>query len=300
VRAVLQTKQTLTVQEIDKPTPGANDVLVKIYAATVTRGDVIMRNMPRIAYLPLSLVGMRYKPTPGHEFAGVVTGVGQGVTRFTVGDAVLGTTTGLRAGANAEYVVLPERWKSGVIVHKPDALSFEDAGALPVGGMTAQYLLDKAQIQPGDDVLVYGASGSLGSYAVQIAKYMGATVTGVCSTRNVELVRSLGADEVIDYKAEDFAVRGDTYDAIVDAVGKTTADQRKRALKAGGRVVSVRSMTKESADVLAKLAEIAAAGYVRPVIDRCYPLEEIAAAYEHVASGRKTGNVVIQIASKGV
>lgn len=299
MRAVVQTKQALTVQEIDKPTPSDNEVLVRVHAATVTRGDVIMRSIPRIAYLPLSLVGMRYKPTPGHEFAGVVAQVGRSVTRFKAGDAVLGTTTGLRAGANAEYVVVPESWESGVIVHKPEALSFDHAAALPVGGMTAHYLLDKAAVQLGERVLVYGASGSVGSYAIQLAKQLGATVTGVCSTRNVALVALLGADEVIDYKAEDFAAQGNTYDVIVDAVGKTTGQQRKRVLKPDGRVVSVRSITKENADVLTQLADFAAAGIIRPVIDRCYALEQIETTYEYVASGRKTGNVVVQIVSAG-
>ncbi|MEO1440379.1 MAG: NAD(P)-dependent alcohol dehydrogenase [Chloroflexota bacterium] len=301
MRAVLQTKQTLTVQEIDRPTPGENEVLVRVHAATVTRGDVIMRNMPRIAYLPLSLFGMRYKPTPGHEFAGVVEAVGQAVTRFKVGDAVLGTTTGLRAGANAEYVVVPESWKSGVIVHKPAALAFEDAAALPIGGMTAHFLLDKANIQPGECMLVYGASGSVGSYAVQLAKHMGAVVTAVYSTRNVNLVRSLGADDIIDYKTEDFAARGDTYDVIVDAVGKTTRAQRAQSLAADGRVVSVRSVTKENAAALTQLADLAAAGTIRPVIDRCYALDQINEAYEHVVAGRKVGNVVVQVVdSEGI
>lgn len=297
MQAVIQTKQGLTVQQVEKPIPGDKEILVKVHAATVTRGDVVMQKIPRIAYMPLSLFGMRYKPTPGHEFAGVVTAVGRQVTRFKAGDAVFGTTTGLPAGANTEYVVVPESWKSGVVVLKPETLSFEDAVALPVGGMTALYLLNQAKVQPGERVLIYGASGSVGSYAVQLAKHLGAVVTGVCSTRNIEMVRSLGADHIIDYKAEDFAERDETYDVIVDAVGKTTRTQRKQALAAAGRVVSVRSITHESADALAHLAELAAAGTIRPVIDRCYSLEQVTDAYDYVASGRKTGNVVVQISN---
>jgi NADPH:quinone reductase-like Zn-dependent oxidoreductase len=297
MQAVIQTKQGLTVQQVEKPIPGDKEILVKVHAATVTQGDVVMQKIPRIAYMPLSLFGMRYKPTPGHEFAGVVEAVGRSVTRFQVGDAVFGTTTGLQAGANTEYVVVPESWKSGVVVLKPETLSFEDAVALPVGGMTALYLLNQANVQPGARVLIYGASGSVGSYAVQLAKHLGAVVTGVCSTRNIEMVKSLGTDHIIDYKFEDFSERDERYDVIVDAVGKTTRTQRKRALKPAGRVVSVRSITHESADALAHLAELAATGTIRPVIDRCYSLEQVADAYDYVASGRKTGNVVVQISN---
>lgn len=295
MRAVVQTKQGLAVQDVAKPTPADHELLIKVHAASVTRGDVIMKNIPRIAFPLLSFVGARYKPTPGTEFAGMVEAVGQNVTRFQVGDAVFGTTTGLRAGGNAEYVCLPESWRMGVIAPKPDTLPFEQAAALPVGAMTALYLLKQADIQPGDNVLVYGASGSVGSYAVQLAKHFGATVTGVCSTRNMALVTSFGADHVIDYKAEDFSRRGDTYTVIFDAVGKTTRQQRKQALADGGRVVTVRSITHENADELAYLGELAAAGAVKPVIDRCYTLEQVSEAYELVNSGRKAGNIIINI-----
>lgn len=295
MKAAMQAQGGIEIREVEIPVPGPGEVLVKVHAATVTRGDVVMRNMPRIAFPFLSLVGMRYKPTPGHEFAGVVETVGADVTRFQVGDAVFGTTTGLRAGANAEYVCVPESWKTGAMVAKPATLSFETAAAIPVGGMTALYLLRQAAIQPGDNVLIYGASGSVGSYAVQLAKHFGAVVTAVCGTRNIEMVTALGADHVIDYKVEDFAQRGETYAVIFDAVGKTTPTQQKQALAAGGRVVSIRSMTRESVDALETLAELAAAGGVQAVIDRCYTLEQVREAYAYVASGRKAGNVVIQL-----
>jgi len=295
MKAVVRTKSELNVQEVDIPTPAKNEVLVKVHAATVTAGDIFMHKVPRVAFVAISLLGLKYKPTPGHEFSGVVEAVGDNVTRYKVGDAIFGTTTGLTVGSNAEYVCLPESRKDGVIAHKPTNLSFIEAAALPVGAMTAMYFLQKANIQQNQRVLIYGASGSVGSYAVQIAKHMGAEVTAVCSTRNVELVTSLGADYVIDYKTTDFAESGETYDVIFDAVGKTTAAQRKRALKQEGNFVTIRSIAGETKEAFRQVLAMATAGYITPLIDRCYGLDEITGAYEYVESGRKKGNVVIVV-----
>jgi NADPH:quinone reductase-like Zn-dependent oxidoreductase len=287
----------LQLKEVDKPVPADNEVLVKVHAATVTTGDVVLRS----ATFPLSLVmgvmGIRRKKVPGHEFAGQVEAVGSGVTRFKEGDQVFGTTTGLSVGANAEYVCLPEEWKSGVLALKPANVPYEEAAALPVGSMTALYLLKKANVQPGQNVLIVGASGSVGSYAVQLARHSGAAVTGVCGAANVDMVASLGADAVIDYTTQDFTQNGQTYDVIFDAVGKTSQSQCKDSLAEGGVFISVRSMTKESTENLLYLKGLAEAGAIKPFIDRRYPLERVAEAHRYVETGRKRGNVIITVAS---
>ena len=286
----------LRLQEVAKPVPRANEVLIRVHAATVTPGDVMLRKLHPALFILMRLFGIRRKKIPGHEFAGEVAAVGPAVTRFKLGDAVFGTTTGLTTGANAEYVCLPETWASGVLAPKPANLTFEEAAAVPVGGMTALQLLAKANIQPGQKVLVYGASGSVGTYAVQLAKaHFGADVTGVCSTANVALVESLGAERVIDYTQEDFAASGETYDVIFDAVGKSSPAQRKAALKPGGRTVSIRATTREKTALLLRLKALVEAGQLRPVIDRCYPLDQTAAAHRYVETGRKQGNVVISV-----
>lgn len=298
MKAITQTQAGLQVRNPDRPDPKAHEVLVRVVASTVTAGDVVLGQLPGILFWPpvRKLLGVPpRKTTPGHEFAGVVEAVGQEVTRLSVGDAVFGTTTGLSIGANAEYVCVPEAWDSGVIAHKPARASFEQAAALPVGAMTALYLLQKAKIQGGEKVLIYGASGSVGSYAVQLARHFGAYVTGVASTRNLNLIASLGAHQAIDYTREDFTRGDETYSLIFDAVGKISQKNSQRVLRQAGRFVSIRERTHESAEALAFLAELAASGEIRPVIDRCYPLAQIVEAYEYVRSGRKVGNVVIQI-----
>lgn len=298
MQAIVSTKQGFRLQQVEKPVPGDYEVLVEVHASTVTRGDTVLSVLPGVMYWsPIrKIIGMPPKKrTPGHEFAGVVEAVGQRVTRFKVGDSVFGTTTGLAAGANAEYVCVPETWDTGVIAHKPENVSSEEATALPVGSMTALYLLKKANVQRGEKVLIYGASGSVGSYAVQIARHIGADVTGVASTRNLDLLASLGAHHVIDYTQEDFTQDDETYDMIFDAVGKASPKDSQRVLRQGGRFVSIREQTHESAEALASLAELAASGEITPVIDRCYPLSRIADAYEYVKSGRKIGNVVIHV-----
>ena len=296
MKAVVRNKANLHVQDVEKPKPNSHEVLIKVHAATVTAGDIFMHQIPRIAFIAISMLGYKYKPTPGHEFAGVVEAIGDNVTRFKVGDEVFGTTTGLKTGANAEYICIPESWNKGVIAHKPKNLSFAEAATVPVGAMTAMHFLRKANIQPNQKVLIYGASGSVGSYAVQIAKHMGADITAVSSTRNIHLMESLGADWVIDYKQEDFSENGTAYDVIFDAVGKTTADQRKRAMKEDGSFVSVSSMASGASDNIYRIVDMAESGHIKPLIDRHYSLERISEAYQYVQTGRKKGNVVIDIA----
>ena len=296
MKAVVRNKANLHVQDVEKPKPNSHEVLIKVHAATVTAGDIFMHQIPRIAFIAISMLGYKYKPTPGHEFAGVVEAIGDNVTRFKVGDEVFGTTTGLKTGANAEYICIPESWNKGVIAHKPTNLSFAEAATVPVGAMTAMHFLRKANIQPNQKVLIYGASGSVGSYAVQIAKHMGADITAVSSTRNIHLMQSLGADWVIDYKQEDFSENGTAYDVIFDAVGKTTADQRKRAMKEDGSFVSVSSMASGASDNIYRIVDMAESGHIKPLIDRHYSLEHISEAYQYVQTGRKKGNVVIDIA----
>ena len=285
----------LQLRDVEKPMPRENEVLVRVHAATVVVGDVILRKLHPLFFLPLQLFGMKRNRIPGHEFAGEIEAVGKEVKRFRIGDQVFGTTTGLSVGANAEYVCLPEKWQAGVLATAPTNMTYEEAAAVPVGGMTALYFLRKAKIQSGQEVLIYGASGSVGTFAMQVAKYYGAKVTGVCSTANVELVKSLGADHVIDYVKEDFTKRGQTYDVIFDSVRKTSLSRSKGALKEKGVYLSVRSSTHEKVENLIFLKELMEAGKIRPVIDRYYPLEQTAEAHRYVEAGHKKGNVVINV-----
>lgn len=301
MKAIVLTKagppEVLQLKEVEKPTPREKEVLVRVHAGTVTRGDVMLRKLHPLLYLPMRLFGVRRKKIPGHEFAGEIESVGEAVTRFRKGDQVLGTTTGLRVGANAEYVCLPEEWGTGVMAIKPEIISYEEAAALPVGGMTALYILRKGNIQRGQEVLVYGASGSVGTYAVQLARHhFGAKVTGVCSTANVELVKSLGADKVIDYTKEDFTKKGQIYDVVFDAVGKISSSQGKDLLKENGSYLSIQTATNEKIENLITLKELIEAGKIIAVIDRRYPLEQVAEAHRYVETGRKKGNVVITVA----
>ena len=300
MRAIVRTKhgppEGLQLRDVEKPVPTKNEVLIKVHASTVTTGDVFLRKLHPLLSIPLRLFGMKMKRTPGHEFAGVVEATGEETKQFKVGDQVFGTTTGSSVGANAEYVCLPEERETGVLAIKPANISYEEAAAVPVGGMTALNILDKANIQNGQKVLIHGASGSVGSFAVQIAKHLGAEVTGVCSTKNVELVRSLGADQVIDYTKEDFTENDKVYDVIFDAVGKISASQSKSSLQPDGHYLSVKSITKAGMEDFLRLKELIELGKIKPVIDKRYPLEQTAEAHKYVETGRKKGNVVITVA----
>lgn len=283
----------LELQELDVPCPADREVLVRVRAATVTRGDVALRRIPRLMW-PLLRIGMglQRKRVLGHEFAGDVEAVGRQVTRFRPGDAVFGTTTGLSGGSHAEYVCVPD---AGVLTTKPPSISFAEAAAVPVGAMTALRLLRDGRVATGARVLVHGASGSVGTFAVQLAGHAGAEVTGVCSTGNVELVASLGATTVIDYSTTDYAAGGAVYDVVIDAAGKTSRGRASAVLADGGRYVSVRSGTDERPADLVHIAGLLEQGAIRPVIDRSYPLEQIREAHRYVEAGHKVGNVVITL-----
>ena len=300
MKSIVSTKsgppEVLQLKEVEKPIPSNHEILVKVHAATVTRGDTVLRKTHPLLFIPMQLFGVKRKKTPGHEFAGEVVETGKDVTRFKAGDQVFGTTTGLSVGANAEYLCLPEEWSSGVLATKPAKVSYEEAAALPVGGMTALYLLQKGHLQAGQKVLINGASGSVGSFAVQLAKqHFGAEVTGVSSTKNVALVKSLGADHVIDYTKTDFTKGDQVYDVIFDAVGKTSAAECKGILKENGSFVTVKGMTKESPENLLLLKDLMEAGKIKSVIDKRFPLEQVADAHRYVESGHKRGNLVITL-----
>ncbi|MBG0783501.1 MAG: NAD(P)-dependent alcohol dehydrogenase [Anaerolineaceae bacterium] len=300
MKAIVSTKQgspeVLQLQDVEKPKLGDREILVKVHAATVTRGDVLFRKMHPLMFLPLQLMGMRRKRTPGHEFAGEVVETGKDVTKYTAGDKVFGTTTGLSVGANAEFICLPESWKMSVITKMPINAAYDEAAALPVGGMTALEILNRANIRPEQKVLIYGASGSVGSYAVQLAKhYFKADVTAICSSNNIQLVKTLGADKVIDYTTEDFLQSDQSYDVIFDAVGKLSASDAKKALNEGGVFLTVKTTTKESEENLIALAILLDSGQLKVVIDSRYPLAQAADAHRKVETGHKVGNVIITV-----
>lgn len=295
--------EVLHITDVATPNPRDNQVLVKIRATTVTVGDTIMRsfNIPgqRWQRIPARLILGIWKPRKpilGMELAGDVMTVGKNVTRYKVGDPVLASTFSVGFGGYAEYICLPE---DGMMAHKPGNLSYGEAAAAVGGGMTALRILRKADIQPGQHVLIYGASGAVGTNAVQIARHhFGAYVTGVCSATNLSLVRSLGAHEIIDYTQEDFTERPETHDVIFDAVGKLDAQHGKQVLKPDGLYLNVHkdSGRGEKKEELLALVDLLTTSKVKPAIDRYYPFEEIVAAHHYVDKGHKKGNVVITVA----
>lgn len=291
--------EVLHFQEVEKPTPKDHEILVKVRAATVTAGDIRMRslNVPPLFWLPARITLGFTKPKHpiyGMELSGEVEAVGKDVTRFKTGDPVFASTLAQNFGAHAAYKCLPQ---DGLVLTKPDNLTYEEAAAVPIGAPTALRLLRKGKIQRGQKVLIYGASGSVGTYALQLARYFGAEVTGVCSTANLELVKSLGASHVIDYTKEDFSTSATLYDVIFDTLGKCPKSQYSKALKPNGTYVTIAKLnTKQTMEEFIFIKERIEAGEIKAVIDRRYPLEQVAEAHRYVEAGHKKGNVVITLA----
>jgi NADPH:quinone reductase-like Zn-dependent oxidoreductase len=296
--------EVLQLKEIEKPVPKDNEILVKINATTVAAGDIRMRGFKvQVSFwlparLALGITGPKRKVL-GMEASVVVESVGSGVEKFRAGDEVM-AATGF-GGGYAEYVCLPDTDVVGNVViqvaKKPANLTFEQAAAVPIGAMTALAFLRKAKVKNGQKVLVYGASGSVGTYAVQLAKYYGAEVTGVCSAANLELIKSLGADVVIDYAKEDFTKNGQRYDFVFDAVGKISRSKAKGSLTEKGVFLSTWGSGDMEVNDLSTLSGLIEAGKLKAVIDRTYPLEQIVEAHRYVEAGHKKGNVVITVAN---
>lgn len=298
--------ENLVLTEVEKPTPKENEVLIKIKATSVTTSDVLIRrlNVPPIQRFILQLIfgfGKPRNPILGMVSSGIIEAKGKDVTVFNVGDEVFAygsvSPTKRHFGSYAEYICLPEDWN---IALKPANLEFEEAAAIPYGGLLASHLLKKTSISRGDKVLIYGASGSIGTMAIQLAKHAGAHVTSVCSSRNFELVNSLGSDQVIDYTAENSESQLETYKYVVDAVGNskssTLKEQSKKALTPDGKYISIDHGTPLTPkDAFLNLKSLAEQDKIKPVIDRVYTLEKMAEAHEYVEMGHKRGNVVITI-----
>jgi NADPH:quinone reductase-like Zn-dependent oxidoreductase len=314
--------EVLQLEEVEKPTPKANEVLIRIHATTVTAGDCEARNLkfPILFRLLMQMyVGLR-KPKRitilGQELAGEIEAIGKDVKRFKAGDQVFGTT-GLGFGAYAEYICLPEKSAMGVLATKPANMTYAEAAAVPTGGLEALHFIRKGNIQRGERVLIIGAGGSIGSFAVQLAKYFGAEVTGVDSSGKLNMLRTIGADHVIDYTQEEITKHAETYDVIFDVMGKSSFSGSLRSLKQNGRYLlgnagllhmvrgqwtSIRSSKKviigaanQKNEDLLFLKALIEAGKIKSVIDRRYPLEQTAEGHRYVDTGQKKGNVVITV-----
>jgi NADPH:quinone reductase-like Zn-dependent oxidoreductase len=321
----------LKLKEVEKPAPIDNEVRIRIYATSIPYGDLMVRNlsnislndfhMPEPFWILNRMVFGFSKPKVtilGSEFSGVIESLGTDVNQFEEGDQVFGYV-GESMGANAEYLCMPE---DGVVARKPINMAFEEAAAVPFGAMVALNLLRKVDIQPGQNVLINGASGGIGQFAVQLAKHhFGAEVTGVCSTPRIEFVKSLGADKVIDYTKEDFTKNGETYDLILDILGMGSFSQSKSSLSKDGRYLYasfkmkqvfqmlwtsisgdkkvVCAMAPTKTEDLIFIKELIEAGEIKSVIDKSFPLEQTADAHRYVESGQKKGNVVITVEHNG-
>ncbi len=319
MKAIVYTKygppDVLKLKEVDKPTPKENEVLIKIHATTVNRTDCAIRKAePFISRIFTGLIRPK-KTILGTEFAGKIEAVGKDVTSFKVGDKVFGFS-GNDFGAHAEYMVMPEE---GSLTTMPVNMTYEEVAPSTEGAHYALSFIRKANIQSGQRVLINGATGAIGSAAVQLVKYFGADVTAVCNTKNVVLVKSLGADKVLDYTKEDFTKDDQMYDAVFDTVGKSSFSRCKPLLKPGGIYISSElgymaqnpilalvtpiignkkvmfPIPKHSDENIVLFKKLIEAGKFKGVIDRCYPLEEIVEAYKYVETGQKTGNVVITV-----
>ena len=322
MKAIVWTKygppEALQLREVEKPTPRDNEVLIKVHAATVTFGDCEVRRLklPLLISIPIRIYAGLIKPKRitilGQELAGEIEAVGREVTRFKKGDPVFAATF-FRFGAYAEYACLPEKY----LVLKPSAITYEEAATIPTGGINGLHFLRAANVQPGERVLINGAGGSIGTYAVQIARSFGANVTAVDSAEKLDMLRSIGSDHVIDYAQENFTSSGDTYDVIIDVVGKSSFSGSVRALKPKGRYIlgnpslsarirarwtpmpSGKKVIVATANYKSEdytfLKELLQSGKIKPVIDRCYPLEQTAEAHRYVEQGHKKGNVVITV-----
>jgi NADPH:quinone reductase-like Zn-dependent oxidoreductase len=320
MKAAVSGRGVVQINDVEKPAPKDNEVLIRVHATTVCAADYRLRNMP---YIVGWIIGLRKGKILGMELAGTVDSVGKAVTRFRAGDQVFGGT-GFKFGAHAEYACALE----SRLEMKPVNMTLEEAAAVAFGGLTALYFLRKANIQTGQNVLVYGASGSVGVYAVQLAKHFGARVTGVCSTANLELVKSLGADHVVDYTKEDFSRAGRVYDMIFDTVGKAGFSRSLKSLKRGApfvRIAPSGGLSSIPGDTLREmwisitgaakvvgglprpapgdhsfLKGLIEAGALRTVIDRRYSLQEIAEAFRYAEAGHKKGHVIILLETTSV
>jgi len=286
------TPDVLEIRDILKPIPKDNEVLVKIYSTTVSAGDWRLRKAdPFVARLFNGLFKPKKVKILGFELAGIIEEVGRKVTNFKIEDSVF-ASCGLKFGAYAEYKCLPQ---DDLIAIKPSNMTFDEAATVPIGGLTALGFLKKAGVTNGQNILIYGASGSVGTFAVQLGKYFGANVTAVCSTANVNLIKSLGADNVLDYTREDFTKQETRFDIIFDAVGKTSKSACKNLLKPNGRYVSVKGSPDKNPNDLLFLKRIIESGKLKTVIDRRYKLEQIREAHKYVENNHKKGNVVVKI-----
>jgi NADPH:quinone reductase-like Zn-dependent oxidoreductase len=312
MRAIVCTRygppEVLQIKEMEKPTPKGDEVCIKIHATSITHSDIIVRGFKvhgGLRFLMGLAIGFSKPRDPilGMTLAGEVESTGKAAERFKKGDQVYGVTIKSamhpRLGTYAEYKCLPD---DSYLVSKPSNVTYEEAAVVPYGGLIALFFIKKAELKSGQEILVYGASGSIGTSIVQLAKYFGAKVTGVCSTSNLELVKSLGADTVIDYTKEDFTDTGKFYDVIFDAVPSGLLNRKglkskcKKALTSNGKYISVDDgRPKFSIEGLVLLNELLETGKIKPVVDKCYPLEQIVEAHRYVDLGHKKGNVAVTV-----